>query len=477
MNRLIRNSMLKPTTLALALGLGIAGAAIAQTTPTPAQQKELDDARADLENAAQRVAELHRKYGGTDAPIRIEKRVLRKPVIGVVLAADEQAGVRIAAVTPGSAAAGAGLRSGDRITSIDGKRVDAGVGDARVQQARELLAALDTKTTVQLGYERDGKPATLSLVPKVDDRVMVLQGLDTPRFDGDVKVFVGDDGDVREIIADRIRINSGAPRAHGSQGHARAKTADESRSDLLMVAPDVRTEIIRLGSDCKGDDCKLPALAEAFRWNGLNLATVDAQLGRYFGTSDGVLVLSTGKDLQGLQAGDVIRMIGGKPVANPRDAMDALRAQPAESKVAVDYLRDRKAASTQVSVPKAMTFALPRVAVAPRAPGETGAVERRKMIFVGPDGKVQSFDGGDSVATFVRTPGDATRVETRKIVMIDKDGKRREWEGDAGDTPPAWVQAMPKDGQRIEKRMRVIVDDKGNKTVIEDDGMPPAKVD
>ena len=32
---------------------------------------------------------------------------------------------------------------------------------------------------------------------------------------------------------------------------------------------------------------------------------------------------------------------------------------------------------------------------------------------------------------------------------------------------------MPKDGKRVEKRVQVIVDDKGNKTVIEDDGLPP----
>ena len=62
-----------------------------------------------------------------------------------------------------------------------------------------------------------------------------------------------------------------------------------------MIAPDVRTEVIRIGSECKGKDkdCALPVLAEAFRWNGLNLAAVDAQLGRYFGTSAGVLVLSS----------------------------------------------------------------------------------------------------------------------------------------------------------------------------------------
>ena len=365
--------------LALAVGLVIAGLAIAQDKPTPAQQQELDAARAQLDQAAQRYAELSRKYGDADAPIRIEKRILRKPVIGVVLAADDKAGVRIAAVTPGSAAAGAGLKSGDRITSVDGKRVDAGSADARVQQARELLAALDTKTAVRLGYERDGKPATLSLTPKVDDRVMVLQGPGGAAFDGDVKVFVGEDGDVREITADRIRIDTDAARAHAVEARVHAKAAGERRSEWLMVAPDVRTEVIRLGSDCKGEDCTFPVLAEAFRWNGLNLASVDAGLGRYFGASKGVLVLSTGKDLDGLQAGDVIRSIDGKEIGTPREAMDALRAQPAGGKVAVAYLRDRAPGTAQVSVPESLQIKLPSRQV-------------RKIVMVDANGKTTELE-------------------------------------------------------------------------------------
>ena len=132
------NRLIKPT--ALALGLALAGTAIAQTAPTPAQQKELDVARAELNKAAQRFAELQREYGGTDATMRIEKRLQRKPVIGVLLAPDDAAGVRIAGVTPDSAAAAAGLKSGDRITSIDGKAINAASGSARVEQTRELLA-------------------------------------------------------------------------------------------------------------------------------------------------------------------------------------------------------------------------------------------------------------------------------------------------------------------------------------------------
>ena len=201
------NFPLKPTTLALALGMALAGTAIAQTAPTAAQQKELDSARANLDQAAKRYAELSRKYGGADAPIRIEKRTLRKPVIGVLLAPDETSGVRIAGVTPDSAAASGGLKSGDRIVRIDGKAIDAATGPARVDQTRELLAAADAKTPVKLAFERDGKQQVVSLTPKVGDRLMVL-----PRgalADGNLKVFTGEDGEI-EVLADRMQFGDAA---------------------------------------------------------------------------------------------------------------------------------------------------------------------------------------------------------------------------------------------------------------------------
>src|SRR3546814_4403642 len=98
---------------------------------------------------------------------------------------------------------------------------------------------------------------------------------------------------------------------------------------MPVIAPDVRHESVRIGPGvaCRGKDCEMPALMSAFRWNGLNLATVDKQLGRYFGTDHGVLVLSNG-NLDGLQAGDVIQRIDGKAVASPREEMAARGATP-----------------------------------------------------------------------------------------------------------------------------------------------------
>jgi PDZ domain-containing secreted protein len=98
-------------------------------------------------------------------------------------------------------------------------------------------------------------------------------------------------------------------------------------------------------------DCDLPAFFQAFRWQGLNLASVDATLGRYFGTDHGVLVLSSGPELKGLQAGDVIQGIAGKPVKSPRDVMSVLREKDAGSQVKLELLRDRKTMAVLVTVP------------------------------------------------------------------------------------------------------------------------------
>ena len=139
-----------PALLAVALALLLpAGTVIAKDpAPKPAaapkaqsDERELAAARADLARAAARVAELTRPQA--EEAVRIARRFERKPVIGVVLTADEQAGVRIAGVTPDSAAAKAGLRSGDRLVSVDGSSILGSDGELRVANARKLLSRID----------------------------------------------------------------------------------------------------------------------------------------------------------------------------------------------------------------------------------------------------------------------------------------------------------------------------------------------
>lgn len=433
--------------LAIACMLAPVLSAIAQspaparpTGPTPEQRKELDAARDELQRAAKHLADLSRRYGSHGAGphgFDMEAFAPSRPVVGVLLAPEPQGGVRISGVTPGGAAATAGLRSGDRLLRVNGKAIAGDTPEARVEGARTLLRDLDEKTPVKLAYARDGREQEISVTPKRDARMMVFSGdgkgpgervivrrigdgkleLDGETIDfpmphggawqgkpGEPHVFAFTHGDAagphveRRVIRIECKGDDKKECEKRAAAHAGTGKHDGAHGD--------RREIHRviLGGDgqkggCKpGEDCKVHGLlSEAFRWSGLNLASVDAQLGRYFGTDKGVLVLSAGPVLETLQAGDVILRVDGKPVATPRDVMDALRGKPADSAVPVDYLRDRTPASAKIKVPErgrlpafgAIDLDLDPVRAMP------GSRIHRKMVMVDQDGKVTTFEDGD----------------------------------------------------------------------------------
>lgn len=304
-----------------------ASAQAADTSKAPADEAakraELERARAEMSRYGQRVAELSRELGergGYSFSFNSEAfdHVRDRPAIGVVMGANPAAsGVRLAAVTPNGPAARAGLRAGDVLLSVDGKPINA-KGDAAIAQARELLGGLKEGQQLRLGYAREGKAGQASVTAEPLDRVMVFRTGESPQ--------------------------------------AEALAFERARA-MPLIAPGVEMELARLaaapcppGSD---KDCSFPALAQAFRWSGVNLASMNPQLGRYFGTSSGVLVLSGGPGLEALESGDVIQRIAGQPVQSPRDAMRALRDQDEGEKVKVEVLRERKPRTVEVTVPDA----------------------------------------------------------------------------------------------------------------------------
>jgi S1-C subfamily serine protease len=325
----------------LVLNASSLATALALALPVTSLAKEPQGAAADQEVRIERRIKSAAPGPATE-DVRVERRVMRRPVIGVLMTPDDEAGVRISGVTPDSPAAKAGLRSGDRLVSIGGTRILGSDGVLRVENARKLLAGTQAGESIRLGYERAGRKATVDVTPRVDERVVVWQGGETDAA-----------GEGPRVIRRVIR-----------------KDGEDSDEFALPrgVAPTIQREVIRIasGDACRGEPCDAPQLLSALRWNGLNLASVDADLGRYFGATRGVLVLSTG-DLEGLRAGDVIQSIDGKPVTTPRDVMDALRGKPGSSRVAVSYMRDRKPATGQVTVPKQLD-ALPPLPPMPPAP-------------------------------------------------------------------------------------------------------------
>src|SRR5690606_4730249 len=137
---------------------------------------------------------------------------------------------------------------------VDGTDVLGSSGALRVENARKLLRDLETDTPVRIGYVRDGRRASATATPAPNARAFAFTT-------GDGGAFEWFDG------AELRRI----------EALAREFADSEVVKSLPGIAPEVRREVIRLA------DGEAPRLLSAFRWNGLNLAALDPQLGRYFG--------------------------------------------------------------------------------------------------------------------------------------------------------------------------------------------------
>lgn len=336
--------------IAAALTVGAAQAKEPAKAPTAQQQAT----RAEIDRLIERI-ELLSKQLGENADVRVivhrdghpapraweghDSPGHSGPGLGIVMAANPAAGgVRIVAVTPDSPAMKSGIRSGDVLLSVDGKAI-AGSGTKAVESARHLLADLKQGQLVKLHYARQGKTRDASVKADAISRAMMLNW------------------DESEPMAN-ARIMRDFSR--------------DQRKHVTMLPPAVEREIQRMGPmhGCAPgkDDCDLPALYQAFRWQGLNLASVDASLGHYFGTDKGVLVLSSGPDIKGLQSGDVIQRVAGSEVDSPRDVMRALRDKSSGSQLKFEVLRDRKAMALNVTVPKSRPLPFMMPPPAPPAP-------------------------------------------------------------------------------------------------------------
>lgn len=286
MNRMI------VTLLAAAL---VAGTAAAQegSADEAALEKRLQDAQQRLEAAAREVAELAAEVRGPEFQRRIEMVLpgARRAMLGVNLGAEEAGGgVRVNGVSPGGPAAEAGVKSGDVIVAIEGRKVATG------RELVKVMEDVEPGQKVALELRRDGKPVKVTVEARQLDH----------------KFFAG-----RAVAMPDIAIGA------------------------LPAMPPLH------GAELPGAHWLLE------EWGDAEFVTLTPGLGRYFGTEKGVLVARAPEDSTlGLQDGDVIVAIGGREPQNSRHAMRILRSyQPGES-VEIRVLRDRRAQTLTAKVPE-----------------------------------------------------------------------------------------------------------------------------
>jgi S1-C subfamily serine protease len=226
----------------------------------------------------------------------------RRPRIGVVVRTsdfgEEPVGAVIDAVTPGGPADEAGLEAGDVITHVDGRPLageTAGAG-GHEEAAAELVEwsrGLNDGQTVTIEYVRDGRPATVTL-------------------------------EAREMMV--IPRPPAAPRLPESWKHG----GDGFR---FFVEP---------------SSWVFPSA-----WLDMELVALNPDLGEYFSSDRGVLVVRAPDDESlGLEAGDVILAIGGRDVRDPSHAMRILRSYEPDEELAVDIVRHGRSQTLVGTVPQ-----------------------------------------------------------------------------------------------------------------------------
>lgn len=205
-------------------------------------------------------------------------------------------GALISGVTDGGPADKAGIREGDIITRLDGESLLAGDEEYDEEQSApgmrliERSRKLERGDTIEVEFRRDGETNTVELVAGEFGGLRWATG------------FAGDPERL-ESLFERVRD---LPEVHVS--------APESFA-------------FRLGAT-------LP---------NLELVSLNPELGEYFGTSEGLLVVSVPEESElNLNAGDVIKEIDGRTVKSPSHAMRILRSYEPDEEVSFRVLRKKK---------------------------------------------------------------------------------------------------------------------------------------
>lgn len=223
-------------------------------------------------------------------------------------------GARIEEVSDGSAAAKAGLKEGDIITSVGGKAVTG------PESLVELIRARKPEEEVQIGYLRDDKKRTAKVkLGKTETWSGEEFEIDIADLDESIR------RGMRDIEPELRRSQQEMERAQREMQRA---FRDGQRQFRFYSAPDMQwNERPRMGMQVEDME------------DGKGARIVDIASG-------------SPADKAGLKKGDVVIEINKRKVAGTDDAVGALRDGREASTLPVTVMRDGKPFNTTVKMPK-----------------------------------------------------------------------------------------------------------------------------
>lgn len=264
------------------------------------KRAELEKARADLDKAARKVAELSMQLsndqGGPNF-VWVNEGGPRRAVLGVQIdPVSGKEGARLMSVSPGGAAAEAGLVKGDVIVALDGKSI-AGTPNPN-RAVVDHMRDVNPEQKVKVRVLREGKNKDFVLV-------------------------------ARPMMFGPQTFNVGVPPG-GAMG-------------AVMTGP--MPQIHQFHTFWPGE------------FGGMELASITPKLGAYFGATEGVLVVQAPQNAAfKLEDGDVIQAIDGRKPDDGTHAMRILRSYKSGEKLSMTVLRQRKSLTLAIVMPERPEF-------------------------------------------------------------------------------------------------------------------------
>jgi S1-C subfamily serine protease len=256
-------------------------------------EHKMEQAEKRLEQATREISELSMQLNGQPWMGFGASRALLGINVGAPMpgTTDRTGGVRVLSVSPGGPADVAGLKANDVIVSFQGKELRGDPTHTPRQQLLALMRDVGPDAPVAVEFQREGKLQKAQIVPKS------LTGF------------------VDESVT------------RGLQG---------------------------LGESLKGLDSlgSMMGMHDSSGFGSAEFLDLSPDLGRYFGTSKGLLVVRAPKDQRlELQDGDVILDIDGRIPTSGSHALQILNSYRAGETLKLHIMRQQKRVELPVEVP------------------------------------------------------------------------------------------------------------------------------
>lgn len=262
-----------------------------------AVEVQMREAEERLAEAARQIAELSSSQ--LPAIVDIERRIHLdgRVVLGITIAADDGdgpvEGVSVRGVSPGGAAADAGLRAGDIITAVNKESLTADSDEQANAKLVEFMSGVEEGDVLDVEYLRNGKQANIEVSPK-------------------------------EMSARAFAFAPGG------------------RNFSMQVAPH--------GSDFEFN--KFAWVSDGSGWGHMEMVSLTERLGKYFGTDKGLLVVRAPEN-EGLKLedGDVIQSIDGREPSSVSHAMRILGSYQSGEELELQIMRDKRKQTLKIEMP------------------------------------------------------------------------------------------------------------------------------